>query len=310
MKVAVVGCGAMGSIYATRLAQVADEVVVVERNPAHLAAIRSGGLHVQGPSGVQVAHPRAMSAPSDERMDLVVLAVKAAFAPEAARESRSMVGPRTTVLTIQNGLGTADRVAEVLPPERLAVGIASGFGAEIVAPGHVRHNAMRAMTFGPYATLPISDVQAIASLWRQGGFEVSAVADIRPLQWQKLICNVAYSGPAAVTGMTVGEIRADPGMASVSRSAALEAWAVAQALGIALAFDDPVRLIDEFGAAMPDAKPSALQDVEAGRSSEIDVINGAVPLYGAPLSIPTPVNSTLVALVKAREQRARRETAT
>lgn len=310
MKIAVVGCGAMGSIYTTHLARVADEVVVVERNPAHLAAIQSGGLHVHGPAGVQVAHPRAMPTPPDEQMDLVVLAVKAAVAPDAAHQSRSMIGPHTSVLTIQNGLGTAERVAEAIPPERLAIGVASGFGAQIVAPGHVRHNAMRAMTFGPYGALPISEVQSVARLWRQAGFEVSAVADIRPLQWQKLICNVAYSGPAAVTGMTVGEIAADPGMASVSRSAALEAWAVAQALGIALAFEDPVRLIEEFGAAMPNAKPSALQDVEAGRISEIDVINGAVPLYGTPLSIPTPVNSTLVALVKAREQRARRETAT
>ena len=310
MKVAVVGCGAMGSIYATRVAGAVDEVVVVERNTAHLAAIQSRGLEVQGPAGVQLAHLRALPSPPNEQMDLVILAVKAAHAPDAARQSRPMVGPHTLVLTIQNGLGTAERVAEALPPERLAVGIASGFGAQIVAPGRVRHNAMRAVTIGPYSSLPLSDVQSIAQVWAQAGFETAAVADIRPLQWQKLICNVAYSGPAAVTGMTVGEIAADPGMAAVSRSAAVEAWKVAQALGIQLAFEDPVKLIEEFGAAMPNAKPSALQDLEAGRVSEIDVINGAVPLYGAPLSIPTPVNSTLVALVKAREQRARQAPAT
>ena len=310
MKVAVVGCGAMGSIYATRVAGAVDEVVVVERNTAHLAAIQSHGLEVRGPAGVQLAHLRALSSPPNEQMDLVVLAVKAAHAPDAARQSRPMVGPHTLVLTIQNGLGTAERVAEALAPERLAVGIASGFGAQIVAPGRVRHNAMRAVTIGPYSSLPLSDVQSIAQVWAQAGFETAAVADIRPLQWQKLICNVAYSGPAAVTGMTVGEIAADPGMAAVSRSAAVEAWKVAQALGIQLAFEDPVKLIEEFGAAMPNAKPSALQDLEAGRVSEIDVINGAVPLYGAPLSIPTPVNSTLVALVKAREQRARLAPAT
>ena len=167
-------------------------------------------------------------------MDLIVLAVKAADVTTGARQALPMLGAATPVLTIQNGLGSAETVAGIVGDQRVAVGIASGFGAARVAPGHVHHNAMRAMRFGAYSSLPHATVESIARAWTDAGFDAAAVTDIAAMQWEKLICNVAYSAPCALTGMTVGQVMDDPEMGPISRAAATEAWAVARASGIAV----------------------------------------------------------------------------
>ena len=162
---------------------------------------------------------------------------------------------------------------------------------------------MRALRFGAYAGLEPTAVERVAEAWRAGGFDAEAVADIAAMQWEKLICNVAYSAPCALTGLTVGEVMDDPEMGPVSRAAAVEAWETARALGVGIDVPDPVEHVRAFGAQMPAAKPSALLDLEAGRVSEIGVINGAVPREAAKIGRAAPVNATLTALVRAREAR-------
>lgn len=302
MKIAVIGCGAMGSIYAARLATAGNDVLAIDRHEPSIERIGRDGLRVSGPGYDRVVPLRASTTAPDEPMDLIVLAVKAADVTVGARQALPMLGPATPVLTIQNGLGSAETVAGIVGAQRVAVGIASGFGASRVAPGHVHHNAMRAMRFGAYSSLPHATVETIARAWTDAGFDAAAVTDIAAMQWEKLICNAAYSAPCALTGMTVGQVMDDPEMAPVSRAAASEAWTVARASGIAVAVTDPVAHVRAFGAQMPDAKPSALLDHEARRVSEIDVINGAVPRQGARVGVAAPVNATLTAVVKAIER--------
>jgi 2-dehydropantoate 2-reductase len=303
MRIAVIGCGAMGSIYAAKLAAAGNDVVAIDSDEASTTQIARYGLRVTGPGSDQVVALRASTVAPAETMDLIVLAVKAADVIPGARQALSMLGTGTPVLTIQNGLGSAETVAGIVGDDRLAVGIASGFGAARVAPGHVHYNAMRAMRFGAYSSLPYGTVEAIARAWADAGFDAAAATDIAAMQWDKLICNVAYSAPCALTGMTVGQLMEDPEMGSVSRAAATEAFDVARASGIAIAVTDLVALVREFGAGIPDAKPSALLDHEARRVSEIDVINGAVPRQGARVGVDAPVNATLTALVKSVERR-------
>ncbi|ASL17442.1 ketopantoate reductase family protein [Mycobacterium intracellulare] len=302
MKIAVIGCGAMGSIYAARLATAGNDVLAIDRHEPSVERISRDGLRVTGPAYDRVVPLRASTTAPDEPMDLIVLAIKAADVTVGARQALPMLGPATPVLTIQNGLGSAETVAGIVGAERVAVGIASGFGASRVAPGHVHHNAMRAMRFGAHSSLPHATVETIARAWTDAGFDAAAVTDIAAMQWEKLICNAAYSAPCALTGMTVGQVMDDPEMAPVSRAAATEAWTVARASGIAVAVTDPVAHARDFGAQMPDAKPSALLDHEARRVSEIDVINGAVPRQGARVGVAAPVNATLTALIKAIER--------
>ncbi|MGE0798154.1 MAG: ketopantoate reductase family protein [Lautropia sp.] len=302
MNIAIIGGGAMGSVYATLLSSAGHAVTIIDRNSEHIAAIERHGLRLEGPLGNRTVRLTATREAPHAVQDLVVLAVKAADVGPAAALARPMLGGQTIVLAMQNGLGSAEVAAAEVGADRLAVGIASGFGASIKAPGHAHHNAMQAIRMGPHAGLAPDALARVAGAWRAAGFDAQAVDDIAAMQWRKLICNVAYSAPCALTGLTVGEVMDDADIGPISRAAAREAWEVAVALGIGIAIDDPVAHVRAFGASVPGAKPSALQDLEAGRPSEIDVINGAVPRYGRQVGVATPVNDTLVALVRQRER--------
>jgi 2-dehydropantoate 2-reductase len=301
MKIAVLGCGAMGSVFAARLAD-GNSVLAIARWQEHVERIARHGLRLEGPGYDRTVPMRASATVPAETMDLVIIAVKAAHAGQAARDALPLLGDHTVVLTIQNGLGSADVVAQAVGAERLAVGIASGFGASLRGPGHAHHNAMRAMRFGAYSTLALARLETVAEVWRAAGFDARAVTDIAAMQWEKLICNVAYSAPCALTGLTIGEAMDDPAIGPITRAAATEAWNVARAAGIKIDVADPCEHVRAFGANMPAAKPSALLDHEAKRVSEIDVINGAIPREAKKVGLNAPVNETLVALVKARER--------
>ena len=301
-KIAIVGCGAMGSVYAALLASAGNHVVVADTDDAHVQAIASQGLRVTGASGDRVVRIEAGRS-LNQSADLIVLAVKGAFAEAAAQSVVPHLTENTLVLTIQNGLGSADKVASVVGGDRLIVGVAEGFGASLQAPGHAHHNAMKAIRMGACAALDNDSVKWVVGLFSDAGFDALLADDIEAMQWEKLICNVAYSAPCALTGMTVGEVMDDPVVGQVSRDAATEAWQIARALGVAVSVTDPVQHVRDFAARMPDAKPSVLLDVQAGRFSEVGVINGAVPEQAAKVGLTAPVNATLTALVKALEQR-------
>ncbi|MCC6826691.1 MAG: 2-dehydropantoate 2-reductase [Novosphingobium sp.] len=302
MKIAIVGCGAMGSIYAALLADAGNDVVVIDAWQAHVDAINGRGLRVEGISGDRTVRVVASTTIPETTVDLVVVAVKAAHVAAAAARLAPLIGSGTIVLTIQNGVGSADDLAAHVPADRIAVGIAGGFGAIMRGPGHAFHNGMNVIRIGPAAGLALDLVERVAEVWRGAGFKTEAVADVVAMQWEKLICNVAYSAPCALTGLTVGQMMDDPDMAPISQAAAREAWTVARALGIAIKVEDPVRLARDFAAAMPDARPSLLQDFENRRASEIDVINGAVPRAASRIGLEAPVNATLTALIKFRER--------
>lgn len=298
----------MGSIYAGLLASAGNDVLAIDRSAAHVDAMARDGLRVTGASGDRTVALRAstdVSEVGEAGVDLVILAVKAGQVAEAATASMPLIGPDTVVLTIQNGLGSADVVAGVVGADRLIVGVAQGFGASRPGPGHVHHNDMKAIRMGAHAGLPANEVERVAELWRAAGFDAEATADITAMQWEKLICNVAYSAVCALAGATLGEVLDHPELGRVSRAAATEAWSVALALGVAIDVTDPVAHVRAFGARMPAAKPSVLLDIEAGRPSEIGVINGAVGREAARVGRDAPVNDTLTTLVQALERDGR-----
>lgn len=303
MKIAVIGCGAMGSVYAGLLADAGNDVLAVDHWAEHVAAINREGLVIDGASGHRQVRIRAFeSPPENETVDMMILSVKSAAAGTAARAAGGLVGHETVVLTIQNGLGASDDVTQSVDPGRLIVGIAGGFGASLKAPGHAHHNGMQVIRMGPYAGLDHAEVERIVAVWNAAGFRTEAARDIVAMQWDKLICNVAYSAPCALANMTLGEVIDDPEMGAISRAAAIEATEVALARGIAIDIPDPVAHVLAFGGRMRDAKPSTLLDHEANRRSEIDYINGAIPREAVKAGILAPVNETLTRLVRVRER--------
>ncbi len=303
MNIAIIGCGAMGAIYAGLFAAAGHAVRVVDSWAAHVHAINDHGLTIDGASGHRCVRVQAhTTVPPEAKADLVILAVKSAAAGAAAESALSLATPDTVFITIQNGLGAADEVARKVAPDRLIVGIAGGFGASLRGPGHAHHNGMNIIRLGAHAGIASATVAQIVALWCDAGFHTEAAADILSMQWDKLICNVAYSAPCALANMTVGEAMDDEELGPVSRAAASEAWAVARAKGISLAFDDPVAHVRAFAARMPDARPSLLLDHLAGRPSEIDYINGAIGREARALGLDAPVNDTLTRLVRIKER--------
>ncbi|MBN9005207.1 MAG: 2-dehydropantoate 2-reductase [Rhizobiales bacterium] len=302
-KIAIVGCGAMGSVYAALMVDAGHEVHAVTLWPDHAEAMATKGLRVEGASGDRTVSIHASTTTDGiGPCDLVIIATKAFDVEEAAKASVSLIGPETIVQTIQNGLGSPEIAAPILGADRIAVGVVGGFGASIKAPGHAHHNGMEMIRFGAYAGLPKQLLQASGKIWESAGFKVALFDDIRQMVWEKLIMNVAFSGTSCTTGLTIGEILADADAWHVARSCAEEAIAVASASGIKLDVGDPVEHIRKLGGKIPGARPSMLLDYNAGRRCEIDAINGAIPRVGKPLGIPTPANDTVVGIVRSRER--------
>jgi 2-dehydropantoate 2-reductase len=304
MKIAVVGCGAMGSVYAGLLAAAGHEVWAVDSWREHIDAIRANGLRVEGASGDRTVRVNATTSAADAgRCDLVIVATKARDVEAAARAAQAIVGPQTLVLSIQNGLGGPDVTARVLGRERVAVGVVGGFGASMRGPGHAHHNGMELVRLGELSGPVSPRLEAVAEVWRSGGFKVKCFDDIDQLVWEKLICNVCLSGTCAVTERTIGEVMDDADAWSIASGCAAEAFQVARKRGIKLGFDDPVAYVRDFGSKIPNARPSMLLDLMAKRRSEVDAINGAIPPAAKALGLAAPYNEVISGLVRAKERR-------
>ncbi|BBU32558.1 2-dehydropantoate 2-reductase (plasmid) [Burkholderia sp. THE68] len=301
-KVAIVGCGAMGSVYAGLMVSAGHDVHAVCLWPDHVAAMQEKGLRVEGASGDRTV-PIHASTTTDGigACDLVIIATKAFDVEAASRASEQLLGPKTVVQTIQNGLGSADKAAAILGANRIAVGVVGGFGASIRAPGHAHHNGMEMIRFGAYQGLLTEDLEASAEIWRSAGFKVAIFEDLNQMVWEKLIMNVAFSGTTCATGLTIGEVMSNADAWSVAKGAAEEAIAVAKAAGIHLDVGDPIEHIKKLGSKIPNARPSMLLDYNLGRRGEVDAINGSISREGRKYGIPTPVNDTVVAIIRARE---------
>lgn len=304
MRIAVVGVGAMGSVYAALLADAGNDVWALDTSAAQVTAIRAHGLRVEGASGERVVSLPATDDPAEVGVvDLVVIATKAMDAGAAAAGVAPLLGPDTVVLPIQNGIGSGDAVADVVGAERVVIGVAGGFGASLVAPGHAHHHGMELVRLGERSGAVTHRLERIAETWRAAGFRVATFDDIDRLVWEKLICNVAFSGPCTVLGRSIGELLDDPHARGVALDCAAEAFAVAVARGIRLDVDEPRAYVTAFGEAIRGARPSMLLDRLAGRRSEIDAINGAIPPRAAEVGLEAPVNATVAALVRAGEPR-------
>ena len=304
MKIAVVGCGAMGSVYAGLLAAAGHEVWAVDTWREHVEAMQKNGLRVEGASGDRTVKVNATTDANTVGMcDLVIVATKTMHVESAARSCGAMLGAATSVISIQNGLGGPDVSAKIFGKERVLVGVVGGFGASMKGPGHAHHNGWELVRLGEYSGPITPRLESIAKVWESGGFRVKCFDDIDQLVWEKLICNVCFSGTCAVTERTIKEVMDDPDTWTVASGCAVEAYQVARARGIKLDISDPVDYVRNFGSKIPNARPSMLLDHLAGRMSEIEAINGAIPLAAQAVGLAAPFNTVISALVRAKERR-------
>jgi len=272
MRICVVGCGAVGSLFAANLAQLEDvEVWAYDLARDHVDAINSGGLRLSG-AGEVVGRLRATADAAElPPCDFGIVATKAMHTAGAIA-STAQAFSSGCVCSVQNGLGNEETIA-----------------------GHV----------GPFepSPAPFEEVERLAEACTRAGMPTAAVADARGPQWRKVIFNAATNPIGALTGLTHGRVCEDPELRRLVSGLVDEGKAVAAAQGIELDAD-PEELIDH--AARPDVayghKASMLQDVEARRATEIDYLNGGIVRFGREQGVPTPLNEAILALVKGVEQ--------
>jgi 2-dehydropantoate 2-reductase len=302
MKVCVVGCGAVGSLFAANLARLDDvELWVYDLAQEHVDAINANGLRLSG-AGEVVGRPRATTDPAElPACEFGIVATKA-MQTEPAIAATAHVFADGSVCTVQNGLGNEEALAAHVA--RVIRGTTFPAG-RIVEPGHVQWDVKGETTIGPFepSPAPMEEIEWLAGACTRAGLPTAAVADARGPQWRKVIFNAATNPVGALTGLTHGRVCEDPALRRLVSGLVDEGKAVASAQGITLDAD-PEELIDH--AARPevayDHKASMLQDVEARRQTEIDYLNGGIARFGREHGVPTPLNDAILALVKGLER--------
>ena len=301
MRVTVVGCGAVGSLFAANLAQLEDvEVWAFDLDGEHVAAINEHGLRLSG-AGEVVGELRATTNADDlPPSDFGIVATKCMHTA-AAIEATAPAFATGAVCSVQNGVGNEEAIAQRV--ERVIRGTTFPAG-RVVEPGHVQWDVKGDTTIGPFepSPAPMPEVGRLAEACTRAGLPTEAVADARGPQWRKLIFNAATNPIGALTGLTHGRVCEDPGLRRLVSQLVDEGKAVAAAQGIELDAD-PEELIDH--AARPDVaydhKASMLQDVEARRPTEIDYLNGGIVRFGREQGVLTPLNEAVTALIKGLE---------
>ncbi len=304
MKIAVLGAGALGCALGGALAQAGNDVVLINRNRAHVEAIRANGLRLHQPDGERSVAVRAETDCSAlDPVDLVVVLVKSFHTAEAIRAATPLVGADTVVLSLQNGLGHEDILADAIGRERVVAG-KTYVGGVMLAPGHIVSGTVGKETLiGELDGSTSVRVQRIAACFAAAGLATTVSANIMGTVWDKLLINVATGAVSGITGLAYGPLYRIAEIEATAVAAVQEAMDVARASAVQLSYTDPRAAWTKAAAGLPeDFKTSMLQSLEKGSVTEIDFINGAVVRWGQRSGVPTPVNATLVACIKGIER--------
>lgn len=304
MKIAILGAGALGCAIGATLTEGGHETWLVDRTEAHVAAMVREGLRVDDDDGSrQIKVRAAMQAGEVGVADLVVVLVKSFHTDAAMRGALELMGPNTAVLSLQNGLGHEDVLADVVGRERVLAG-KTYVGGVLRGPGHIQSGVVGKVTFiGELDGSITPRVQAIADAFNAAGLSTKVSDNIVGTMWDKLLVNVATGALTGITGLTYGQLYDEPLLKATSLAAVGEAISVAQAAGITLSMPDPEQAWTLAAEGLSSAfKTSMLQSLEKGSVTEIDFINGSVVRWGQRHGVPTPVNATLVACIKGIER--------
>jgi 2-dehydropantoate 2-reductase len=297
MRVAVVGAGAMGSLFGALLAESGTDVWLIDIWEAHVRATQKAGLSIEREGQTRMVALNASTDPADVGLcDLVIVFVKSIHTADAARTAANLAGKNGLVLTLQNGLGNADHIARDVDPRRVLAGTTS-YGATLLGPGKIRHAGIGLTTIGMWRPGDPARAEDVAACFSRAGIETEVVTDVRGIVWGKLLINVGINAITALTGIKNGQLLDLEETVWLSRAAVKEAMAVAEAQHIDVR-PDAVEHVLEVARATGSNRSSMGQDVDKQRMTEIGTINGAVVREAKRLGMQAPVNQTLTALVE------------
>jgi 2-dehydropantoate 2-reductase len=308
MDILIMGAGAIGSVFGGFLAKAGHKVTLLGRQ-WHMAAVEKTGLRITGIWGehlVTTLSAKTSPLPLD-KFDLVLLTVKSYQSRDAMAEIGRSLSTEAPVLSLQNGLGNLETIAEAVGADRTLGGRVI-FGAEILEPGHVKVTVCAdKVAIGPMAgsKFPYEQVEAIAALIDQSGIPAFATETIEQYIWGKILYNVALNAPAAILEVNYGRLLEHRSTRKLIEKIVAEAFSVAHAEGVSLDWPSPENYVEVlFQKLIPATAahfPSMLQDIHNGKKTEIDAMNGAIVRLGRRHGIPTPFNETLTSLIEFQE---------
>lgn len=292
MKIAIIGAGAIGGYIGARLAETGQEVTLVARG-AHLEAIRLRGIRIESPHGA--AHILDIAATDDIAsigpVDVVVAAVKLPELEAAARAMPPLIGPRTRVVTLQNGIDARDIIAAHVDPEHIARGIIY-LAARIAGPGVIatpggKHRMLVDALSGDATMMAFFDAVDAAK-----ALDVTRVADGGQVVWEKFTAQASIAAVTSLTRLPLGGVFASPEATALLETLLDEALAVAAAKGVVLPADQAAKSLELYGKQPGSQSSSLLADIEAGKPTELAWLSGRVHELGAELGVPTPAHTT------------------
>ena len=299
MKVAVVGAGAMGSLFGALLSEAGNDVWLYDVWPEHIHAITDRGLRVEHGANTRVVRLKATTNHAEiGEAQLVIIFVKSTQTKPASETARGLVRSEGSVMTLQNGMGNADIIARFIGPDRILAGTTS-HGATLLGAGSIRHAGSGPTTIGPWCQTKDSLQRAsqLAELFNRAGIKAESVTDVRSVVWNKLLINIGINAITALTRIKNGQILDLEITRELSRNAVAEALNVARAENIKIQ-DDAFERVFKVAEATAVNRSSMGQDVDSRRQTEIAAINGFIVREAKRLGLPAPVNFVLTALVE------------
>jgi 2-dehydropantoate 2-reductase len=306
MRIAIFGTGGVGGYFGGRLAQAGEDVTFIARGE-HLRAIQDSGLKVDSLSGDFVVYPVNATDHVNEvgPVDLVIVGVKAWQVPEAARAMKPMVGPRTTVLPLQNGVEAVPQLTAELGAERVIGGLCK-IVSFVVEPGHIRHAGFSpSVVIGEMNNHRTDRVVAVENAFKHAGIDTTIADDIQVALWMKFLFIASFSGMGAIANAPAGELRTDPDLRTQMIRAMEEIYALAHARGINLPANAIETVMTGVNSLPEDATSSMQRDIAAGKPSELESQNGAVVRMAGESGVQVPTHEYIYNRLKVLEQKAR-----
>jgi 2-dehydropantoate 2-reductase len=300
LKIAVIGAGAMGSLFAGYLAKSNLDVWAYDIWKEHIDAIQNGGLRMTRRQKAQQVRLKATSDPSEPgQADLVLIFVKYGHTRKALQNSLPMIGPDTLILTLQNGIGNIEILCELIPENRILFGLTT-LTSELVGPGHIEESFQgRGETyFWPLGGKVTDAVKQVNALFNQAGIHTEISADVELRIWKKLIVNTCYNSLCAITHLKVGDLIDQNEAWPILKGVVSEIVEIAQKKGIKLNKNEALEFLQQVGEEARLHFPSMLVDVNHKRKTEIECLNGAVIREGKKLGIAARTNEVLYDLVQ------------
>lgn len=304
MKIAVLGAGAMGGLYSAYLSR-HNEVTVIDVNAQVVEKINADGLEVQEPDGTSnIYHPHAvLSTEGMEPVDLIVVFVKAMFSESALNNNKSIIGPETYLMTLQNGSGHEDMLGKFVPQEHIIIGTTQ-HNASVAGFGVTKHGGS-GMTHMGCVTGDVNRLQKFADAFTACGLEADVSDGVQKMIWNKMFTNVSASALTGALQVPLGFISADENAWKLCCQLIREAVDVAAALGMDFDYDEKVAEVKAVCDKSPNGLTSIYADLRDGRRSEVDTISGSIVRAGVKAGVPTPSHRFLVGFIHAMENRPR-----